>query len=691
MNSKTSYGITIFLGAFLLFEIEPLIAKRILPWFGGAAAVWIVCLLFFQLVLLLGYAYAHWLSSKLQPKAQAGVHIAALAVSLALFPFYPGSKWQPGPWQSPSLHILLLLGATIGLPYFLLSSTSPLLQRWYAQQHQTTPYRFYALSNVGSMLALLTYPVAVEPWLTTYHQAVAWAVAYALFAILCAQVAWGARAVESSPQSAAAAATVGWKLQLLWVALAACGSMLLLSVTNHITQNIASVPFLWIIPLSLYLLSFILCFASHSWYARGLFLRLLGVFLGAMTFVPSPSFPQLPTKLAIPLFCLALFVACMFCHGELARLKPDPAHLTAFYLMIAAGGALGALFVALIAPHIFKGFYEMYVGFGLCAALVVIVYAIDRESPFSVLSMRPAGFVLAGLAISVIVGLAVNAHKNALSAQYSVRNFYGVLRVVDGATPNVALIRGNSIERQGEDPHYRSLLNGTINHGLQFFAPSRRRWATTYYGPNSGIGVALEGIGRSGPMRVGIIGLGAGTTAVYGRAGDRFTYYEINPLVIEIAEQQFTFLSGSPAAINIVPGDARLSLEHEPPQDFDVLAVDAFSGDAIPVHLLTREAFELYFHHLKPEGVLAVHISNTYLSLAPVVVGAAENLGKESVLIENEDDHPKGVYASSWILVGSLGGFEGQEEIEGKGFVIKPGTKNRMWTDDYSNLFQALK
>jgi SAM-dependent methyltransferase len=691
MTSKISYGVTIFLGAFLLFEIEPLIAKRILPWFGGAAAVWIVCLLFFQVVLLLGYAYAHWLSSKLQPKTQASVHIAALAASLALFPFYPGSKWQPGPSQSPSLHILLLLAATIGLPYFLLSSTSPLLQRWYAQRYQTAPYRFYALSNVGSMLALLTYPVAVEPWLTTYHQALMWAVAYALFAILCAGIAWEARTLQPASEGVRIGSSVGWKLQLLWVALAACGSMLLLSVTNHITQNIASVPFLWIIPLSLYLLSFILCFASHSWYLRGLFLRLLGVALGAMTYALSPSFAQLPIKIGIPLFCAGLFFACMFCHGELARLKPDPEHLTSFYLMIAAGGALGALFVALIAPHIFNGFYELHVALGLCAVLVVIVYAIDRESPFSVLSMRPAGFALAGLATAVIAGLAVNARANTLSAQYSVRNFYGVLRVVDGATPNVAVIKGNAIETQGEDPHYRSLLNGTINHGLQFFAPSRKRWATTYYGPNSGIGVALQAIGRNGPMNVGVIGLGAGTTAVYGRAGDRFTYYDINPLVIQIAEQRFSFLSESPAAINIVLGDARLSLEHEAPQNFDVLAVDAFSGDAIPVHLLTREAFELYFRHLKPEGVLAVHISNTYLSLAPVVVGAATNLGKESVLIENGDDHPKGVYASSWVLVGNPSGFAGQAAIEGKGFLIKPGAANRMWTDNYSNLFQALK
>jgi protein-L-isoaspartate O-methyltransferase len=691
MSSKFSYGLTIFLGAFLLFQIEPVIAKRILPWFGGAAAVWIICLLFFQLVLLLGYAYAHWLTSRFQARTQAAIHAVVLLTSLLFLPVYPRDSWQPTPAQSPTVHILLLLAAAVGLPYFLLSSTSPLLQRWYAQHHQTAPYRFYALSNVGSMLALLSYPVAVEPWLTTHRQAIIWSIIYAGFAALCAVVAFAPRGNAPATEKEPLSAPPAWKLQLLWIALAACGSALLLSVTNHICQNIASVPFLWIIPLSLYLLTFIICFASHSWYPRGLSLRLLGVALGAMTYALSPSFAQLPIKLAIPLFCVGLFIACMFCHGELAGLKPEPQHLTSFYIMVAAGGALGAVFVALIAPHIFNGFYELHVALGACAILVVVVYAIDPDSPFSIMMLRPAGFALAGLAIAVIAALAVNARANATSAQFSVRNFYGVLRVVDGATPNVAIIKGNFVETQGEDPNYRSLLNGTINHGLQFFAPSRRRWATTYYGPNSGIGVALQSIEKTGPVRVGIIGLGAGTTAVYGRAGDQFTYYEINPLVIQIAQQQFTFLKDSPAAINIVQGDARLSLEREAPQGFDLLAVDAFSGDSIPVHLLTREAFQLYFQQLKPEGVLAVHISNTYLNLAPVVVGAAANLGKQTILIENNDDHPKGIYASSWILLGSPDGFEGEAGIGAKGFAIRLGAKNRMWTDDFSNLFEALK
>ena len=691
MNSKISYGVTIFVGAFLLFEIEPLIAKRILPWFGGAAAVWIICLLFFQLVLLLGYAYAHWLTSKFATKTQSQIHSALLAASILLLPVYPKNSWQPAPSQSPTLHILLLLTATIGLPYFLLSSTSPLFQSWYATQHKTAPYRFYSLSNIGSMLALLSYPIVIEPWLTTRHQAVMWSIMYAAFVVLCIAIAFSRRSdveiIENTPPTP----RPSWQMQFLWVALAACGSALLLAITNHITQNIAAVPLLWIIPLSLYLLTFILCFASHSFYPRSIFLRLLAVALGAMTYALSPSFIQLPIKVAIPLFCVGLFVACMFCHGELARLKPAPRYLTAFYLMVATGGALGAIFVAAIAPHIFSAFYELHVAIGMCGILVVIVYAIDPESPFSLAQLRPGGFALAGLAIAIAASLAVNARNYAISAQLTVRNFYGVLRVMDGSAPNVAIIRGDSISQVGEKPAYRSLVNGTINHGAQFLAPDRRRWATTYYSHDSGVGVALQAAEKAGPARIGIIGLGAGTTAVYGRAGDSFTYYEINPLVIQIAQQQFTFLKDSPATINIVQGDARLSLERQPPQAYDVLVVDAFSGDSIPVHLLTREAFQLYFQQLKPDGVLAVHVSNSYLDLEPVVASAAANLHKEAVVIHNSNDPPKGIFASIWVLVGSPDGFEGRREIEAKGLIILPPSKDRLWTDGYSNLFEVLR
>ena len=689
MTSKFSYGVTIFLGAFLLFQIEPLIAKRILPWFGGVAAIWIVCLLFFQVVLLLGYAYAHWLARTFRRPLQARIHIALLAASILFLPVYPRDSWAPVGPDHPTDRILLLLAATIGLPYLVLSSTGPLLQKWYAGQYRTAPYRFYALSNIASMLALLSYPVLVEPWLTTRHQALTWSSMYALFAVFCAAIALSPRADSREPEQAASqSAPPTWKPQLLWIALAACGSALLLSVTNYISQNIASVPFLWILPLSLYLLTFILCFAGASWYPRSLWLRFLGLMLGSMAYALSPSF-SLPLKVSLPLFCTGLFVACMFCHGELARLRPDPRHLTSFYMMLSLGGALGALFVALIAPRIFAGLYELHVALGLCALLVVIVHAADPQSEFSLLRLRPGGFVLAGLAIALIASLSVNARADAATARFSARNFYGLLRIVDGSSPQPSASFTSSATP--EDTRYVSLMNGTINHGLQFLAANRRRWPTTYYGPDSGIGVALKVAGQSGPLRVGIIGLGAGTTAAYGRFGDHFTYYEINPLVIDVTRRQFTFLQDSPATIDIVQGDARLSLQRESPKNFDVLAVDAFTGDSIPVHLLTREAFELYFRHLQPNGILAVHVSNRYLNLQPVVAAAAVSLGKEAVLVQNADDYPKGIYGSNWVLVGKPGKFIGEAAIEADGNILSPAPNHRLWTDDFSNLFQALK
>lgn len=714
------FGLAIFGSAFLLFEIEPLIAKLILPWFGGAASVWLVCLLFFQVVLLLGYLYAHLLSQNLSRAMQGGIHFALLAVSILALRVLPREYWKPNGPAHPALHILLLLCATIGIPYFTISTTSPLLQSWYAGiRRGASPYRFYALSNAGSMLALLSYPALIEPRFSNAHQARGCEIAYVAVAIIC-----GAICLLPGRQNSAEVAVADqlgmrsdsrpdWKLQTVWVALAACGSALLLSVTNHISQNIASVPFLWILPLSLYLLSFILCFGSRSvtsaslttspmhgsrWYHREFFLRMLGIALGAMTYALNPSFAGLPWKVLILLYCVGLFVCCMFCHGELARLKPDPEHLTSFYLMVSLGGAIGAVFVALIAPQIFSGYYELEVALGLCAVLVLVVHYRDPTSRFFHARWDPAWLVIVGLVCAVIVSLFVIAREQSANTRLMVRNFYGVLRVIDEVEPNVVLVQGSNSQRLDEDPHYRKLMNGTIDHGLQYLGSDRRREPTTYYGRKSGIGVALQAAGKQGPLHVGAIGLGIGTVAAYGRPGDDYTFYEINPLDVKVANQEFTFLRDSEAKTNIVLGDARLSLESEarqissaPSQPFDVLIVDAFSGDSIPVHLLTVEAFQLYFNRLKPEGVLAVHVSNQYLNLAPVVEAAANALGKEAVIINHEATSSKGVYPSTWILVGNASGFLGQSEIEKAGHILPQSEHLPLWTDNYSSLWRALK
>ena len=374
--------------------MQPLITKMILPWFGGVAAVWTVCLVFFQVVLLLGYSYAHLLTSKVRPRVQGRIHVALLAVSFLALPILPKSYFKPAGPDAPTWHILVLLAVTEGLPYLALSSTSPLLQAWYTRARAgATPYRFYALSNAGSMLALLSYPVLVEPMFATTHQAAGWSFAYVAVALLCGALALSPRNEDATavigPAPAEASARPSWETQALWVALAACASALLLAVTNHISQNIASVPFLWVIPLSLYLFSFILCFDSTIWYRRDFFLRMLGIALGGMAYALDPSFAILPMKVLIPVYCAGLWICCMFCHGELARLKPRPSHLTSFYLMISLGGAIGAVFVAFIAPNVFSGYYELQCAIGLCAILVLVVQYRDPSGVFDKKRWQP--------------------------------------------------------------------------------------------------------------------------------------------------------------------------------------------------------------------------------------------------------------------------------------------------------------
>lgn len=691
LRGKAFCGITIFASAFLLFQVEPIIAKIILPWFGGVAAVWSVCLLFFQVVLLLGYLYAHWLTQKFQAPVRGRIHCTLIAASFFVLPVLPKDSWKPTGPATPAFHVLLLLTVTVGLPYFLLSATSPLLQSWHSQNvAESRPYRLYAVSNAGSMLGLVSYPF-LEPLLTTARQAVAWSWAYAAAGALCGVLVLFPRVKFSPRADSAAAAAPDWKMKLLWMALAACGSTLLLAVTNHISQNIASIPFLWIVPLALYLLSFVLCFAGHSWYHRGIFLRLLGLALGGMAYALAPNIGNLPLAVLLPLFCVGLFICCMVCHGELARLKPHPEWLTSFYVMCALGGAAGALFVALLAPHIFSGYYELPIAIGGCGLLVLIVLRRDPQSVFYRALWRPAWLLLMALEAALIASLYLSTRAQAADVRLMVRNFYGVLRVRDEGGPARVVLEGKTPQTAPDDPRFRKLMNGAIDHGLQFLAPNRRREPTSYYGRSSGVGLALEALRQAGPLHVGVVGLGAGTLAAYGRAGDRYTFYEINPLVIQVARLDFTFLADSPAAIELVPGDGRLSLEREAPQQFDLLAVDAFSGDSIPVHLLTREAFVLYFHHLKADGVLAVHVSNQYLDLQPVVESAAASQNRAALVVHDAGDLSRGIYRSVWVLVGDAARLRRDESLFRAGSLVERPQSVALWTDDYSSLLKILK
>jgi SAM-dependent methyltransferase len=667
------YAVTIFLSAFLLFQVQPLIAKMILPWFGGTAAVWTTCMLFFQLLLLGGYVYSHVYVSRRIP-ARRYVHVALLALAAATLPLAAGTAWKPSGGEDPTWRILGLLATSVGLPYFILSTTGPLVQAWHARSHAgASPYRLFALSNLGSMLALLSYPLVVEPTLALKHQAVAWSAGFAVFALLCGTLAWRSRADDVAAPAAEEASKPGPGLQALWVALAACASTLLLAFTGHMSLNVAAIPLLWVLPLALYLLSFVLCFEASGWYRRWLFLPLLAAGFAAVCVTLTRSNPSIWTL--IPLYSATLFVACMVCHGELARSKPHPRYLTGFYLMIALGGAMGGVLVGLVAPAAFHDLYELPLGMIALCVFAGLALLRDRTSVFHLRWGRASIAVFLVAVVALGVQLSRTYRENAADLRVMVRNFYGVLNVRDS----------------GEGPDaMRVLSHGTIIHGKQFLEDAKRDLPTTYYGVTSGVGLAILDARRRGPMRLGVVGLGAGTLAAYGRSGDLVRFYDINPQVVQLARTEFSFLKDSAAKVEVALGDARLSLEREPSQNFDVLALDAFSSDAIPVHLLTVEAFRAYLRQLKPGGILAVHISNRYLDLAPVVQQAARALSLEVREIDNEDDDDAGVYRSDWLLLSaSPAAFDGPLLDEGR--TIDGDPRVPLWTDDYSDLYRILK
>lgn len=682
------FTFTIFSSAFLLFLVQPMIAKIILPWYGGVAAVWSTCLLFFQVTLALGYLYAHWLIRRWSSMFQARIHLAALAGSMLLLPILPKENWKPSGAEDPAVSVLLLLAVSVGLPYFLLSATSPLLQAWYAQTRGVQAYRLYAVSNAGSFLALLAYPLWVEPALSVRVQAMGWSVAYAVVALSCAAVALRERGQPD--EASAPAVSPGWKTKTLWIALPACSSALLLAVTFHLSQNIAAFPMLWILPLALYLLSFVACFATSGFYHRGLFLRLLALTLGLMAFSLPPDVINLSLVVLIPLFLTGLLVCCIVCHGELARLQPDTAHLTSYYLMISFGGALGACLVAFVAPRLLPGFYELHISLGACAVVVLLALRHDLDAVARVWRSRAAWVLILAFTTALLASLFSTALREGANA-LTVRNFYGVLRVLDYQPLKVVMLdKGDPVPTEPE-PLLRKLMHGTIEHGAQYMGTSRSRQPTSYYSRDSGVGLALRAAASRGSLHVGVVGLGAGTLAAYGRPADMYTFYEINPLVRKLAETEFTFLKECQARVKIVMGDARLAMERQPPQSFDLLAVDAFSGDAIPVHLLTREAFELYFRHLKPGGVLAVHISNNYLNLQPVVESAAAELKKTAVVVINARDGRNAIAKAQWILLSDRPDFYRDSELVRSAVRLSPRRMLRPWTDDYSNLVDLLK
>ncbi|MDB6075626.1 MAG: integral rane protein-like protein, partial [Verrucomicrobiaceae bacterium] len=712
-------------------------SKFILPWFGGSPGVWTTCMLFFQVVLFLGYAYAHGLT-RLPRRWQGIIHGVLALAALACLPISPSDAWKPTGNEDPTQAILLLLAATVGLPYFVLSSTSPLVQVWFSRAIPGgQPWRLYALSNIGSLAALLSYPFFFEPRWDVGQQTKMWSVAFIAFVSLSLYGALRDRssipAVSERTEAADEVAdqAVPWWHRVLWVFLPAMASIMLLATTNEVCQDVAVIPFMWVAPLSLYLLTFIICFEHERWYKPALWAvpAMALLFLAAGWSELSEGWNELVPKEGwgsalqtnfvheLAAYFLAMFAACMVCHGELTRLKPPHRHLTEFYLMMSAGGAVGGLTVSLIAPKAFTTYTEWPMGLIACfiIALVVVVRELRRSKhnevravvsivlllapvfvflskadkatpsattsiwarsyeawkPFTRLSWEqmPAWAIntfyvlLAVSIIAVIVLCFRRRHWLQISAAGAllitfiialfhmevwgftiepridrVRNFYGAISVSEEYDP-------------GLEVNYRKLSHGTITHGIQNLG----RWKEipiTYYGHSTGVGMALDTLKDNPTARVGVVGMGAGTVACYAKPGQTYRFYDINPDIVRLAQKDFTYLDDMEkrgAKLEIVIGDARLSLEREIPQQFDVILLDAFSGDSVPVHLLTKQAFEIYKHHLKPNGIIAVHVTNTYLRLAPVVNKVAAAIGMKTTRVETDAEGDD--YSTDYILV----------------------------------------
>jgi hypothetical protein len=770
------YALTIFLSAFLLFQVQLILAKQLLPWFGGTPAVWTTCQLFFQITLLAGYGYAHSLAGRKSLRQQGGIHLGVLMcagaalVATALWsggPLLAPEALRPGGSQRPIGLLLLILALTVGLPFFVLSSTGPLLQRWHSHSTESLDrtYRLYAVSNVGSLLGLMTYPFGVERVFDLNQQAAVWAGLFAAFVLGCAALAWRVSRAETQPQGSGQqpstdsgvaevtpeAIRVPRALQpWLWLSLAFCGSAMFLATTNQLSLEVAAIPFVWVLPLGLYLLTFIVCFDRPGWYSRR-WAVLAAAAATVLVLTLSAIAPVLRVRDAVIVYGLFLMAFCWVCHGELARLRPGAERLTRFYLLISLGGAAGGAFVGLVAPTFFTDVWEFHVAalFGWVA--LGVVWLADRESTlhtgdrwqFTLVagivgvmcaylvihytSLRAtsvvarydwrlplaAGALLAvvlslmfwrsrligsaiwprALVLLVVVVAAKSLHHrveaSAVGNQFAARDFYGVVRVrIDAGGTAKVLMDGNTV------------------HGVQLLAERFRNLPTTYYAPSTGIAAAVGYLTRSTtsidgnvsrPIHVGILGMGAGVMAAFARPGDRVRYYELNPKVIEIsqgASPHFTFVRDSAGKVDTVVGDGRLSLEREliegDPQGFDLFVMDAFSSDAVPVHLLTEEAFRIYTKHLRDDrSIIAVNITNRHLNLEPVVTASARRLGLRGIRVDVAPDPPASV-ASSWILLSRNAQLFDDPSIAS----VKPRPlqdREVLFTDRYSNLLRVLK
>jgi hypothetical protein len=760
------YTLTLFTGATLLFVMQPMVGKMILPLLGGTPAVWSTCMVFFQAALLGGYAYAHASTARLRLRNQVLLHLVVLALPFAVLPLAVNPRLLRGGETNPVLDVLTLLSLSVGLPFLVVSTTAPLLQKWFTHTgHRAArdPYFLYAASNLGSMLALLGYPTLVEPrlhlqgsgWLT---QTQMWSVGYAALAALTVLCALALRWAPDPAETAAAAAgpeavgeRPGWGQRLYWVALAFVPSSLLLGVTTYITTDLAAVPLLWVLPLAIYLLTFILAFGRWPLLAHRIVVAATLPLVLLVIFLMVSSLPERIWVIVLWHFFL-LFVIALACHGALAIDRPSPRHLTEFYLLISVGGVLGGLFNALVAPLVFRSLIEYplvmvlacvllvgrrapALGLGpgalralavvaLAAALALVLYSesatlrldfsflervLDLKSdtvgtwldpiertlnklllygpPLALawlLRRRPLHLGLALASVLLISGF-VDARNSDQIRQ--ARSFFGVLR----------------ISRDRDEKGYTELRHGTTLHGRQSLEPSRRAEPISYYQRKGPIGQLFEELDRRpGSVHMAVVGLGTGTLAAYARPGDRVTFYEIDRLVRDVAfdPAYFTYATDARnrgATVRLELGDARIRLEavkrERPEERYDVILVDAFSSDAIPVHLLTREALRLYFDMLGPRGILALHISNRYLRLEPVVANLAQDGGYARLLQHGDTGDIRGGVEASWTILARRPEDFGEMASDSRWTAARldPEPAVGTWTDDFHNLVSVFK
>jgi hypothetical protein len=698
------FAVAIFSSAFLVFQVQPLIARFILPWYGGTPGVWTICMLFFQLGLLAGYLYAHAFAKRLPLRHQVIVHGGLLVLSLLSLPIAPALPEFPSSLPQ-TLEILYVLMVSVSFPFVLLSASAPLVQHWFARVHPgRSPFRLYALSNVGSLLALLSYPFLVEPALKLTTQTWIWSCAYVAFMGLTPWCAWPvlARTLQQDPTPPTGEETARpkrpprftpvqkptWFDRMSWLLPAALGSVVLLAVTNQMCQDVAVIPFLWIAPLSLYLITFIVCFERAVWYQRKIWLPFLALSVGFLVYLLRRDYADTELSLAyqIVIYCAALFGCCMVCHGEMVRRRPAVGDLTTFYVYVALGGALGGVFVNLIAPLVFDGFWELHGSLVFVCLFATVCVALDRNA-LSVVPRRVVVTVGCAGVVLLVWCLGMHISEQRESSILNTRSFFGVLYVYE--------------YDQGTRQHARSLYHGRIRHGKQWLHGSEVHRPISYYGPRSGVALALDHFPsrkheetEKSAIRVGAIGLGVGTIAAYGRPRDVLRFYEINADVESVAREYFRYLDNSSADIDVVIGDGRRMMQREletrGSQQYDVIVVDAFSGDAIPIHLLTKEASDIYWQHLHENGILALHITNLHVDLSDVVRHMAIHADKEAIYIEDEG-RGDGYSQSSWVLITSNQTFLNDHTVRSAQDDWPHELKPIVWTDDFSNLFEVVK